>query len=142
MIDKKQYMGGKIEVRTEYYTLVMRKKETMMAQRLVSTKFNQFGTPTLFDVTGIGMLDIEGGLMQASAATKEQQLKLLTDILAKIEKLETGVRQQVTKQRQVLGLGGASQMGQYTNLETSSAHRSTNSFMTGSRYGAGSVFLK
>jgi hypothetical protein len=67
----------------------------------VSTKFNQFGTPTLFDVTGIGMLDIEGGLMQASAATKEQQLKLLTDILAKIEKLETGVRQQVTKQRQV-----------------------------------------
>jgi Fe2+ transport system protein FeoA len=31
MIDKKQYMGGKIEVRTEYYTLVMRKKETKMA---------------------------------------------------------------------------------------------------------------
>jgi hypothetical protein len=28
MIDKKRYMGGKIELRSEYYTLVMRKKET------------------------------------------------------------------------------------------------------------------
>jgi hypothetical protein len=45
----------------------------------------------LIDITGAGMLDIEGG-MQATGATKEQQLKLLTDILTKIEKLETGVR--------------------------------------------------
>jgi hypothetical protein len=45
----------------------------------------------LIDITGAGMLDIEGG-MQSTGATKEQQLKLLTDILTKIEKLETGVR--------------------------------------------------
>jgi len=31
MIDKKRYMGGKIELRTEYYTLVCRKKETKVA---------------------------------------------------------------------------------------------------------------
>jgi hypothetical protein len=31
MIDKKRYMGGKIELRTEYYTLVSRKKETKVA---------------------------------------------------------------------------------------------------------------
>lgn len=90
MIDKKRYMGGKIELRTEYYTLVCRKKETKVAQKLVSTKFSQVNS-ALIDISGAGMLDIEGG-MQSTAATKEQQLKLLTDILTKIEKLETGVR--------------------------------------------------
>ena len=29
-IDKKRYKGGKIEKRTEYYSLIMRKKETSM----------------------------------------------------------------------------------------------------------------
>lgn len=57
---------------------------------MVSTKFSYVNS-ALIDITGAGMLDIEGG-MQSTGATKEQQLKLLTDILTKIEKLETGVR--------------------------------------------------
>jgi hypothetical protein len=44
----------------------------------------------------VGLFEIEG---TSGSATKEQQLKLLTDILSKIERLESGVRQQVNKQR-------------------------------------------
>lgn len=91
MIDKKLYMGGKIELRSEYYTLVMRKKETKITQKLTSTKFN-LASSNLIDISGSsGLLDLDGGI-QSSGATKEQQLKLLTDILSKIEKLESGVR--------------------------------------------------
>ena len=135
MVDKKNYMGGKIEKRSEYYNLLMRKKETKIMNKLQQHKFNAVDN---FAVLGGGLMEIEGA---SGAATKEQQLKLLTDLLSKIEKLESGVRIQVTKQRQVLGLGN-SQIGHYNNLETSSAHKSTNSFMTGSRYGGGSTFMK
>jgi hypothetical protein len=41
LVDKKKYMGpGKIEQRTEYYTLLMRKRETKIAQKLTSQKFS------------------------------------------------------------------------------------------------------
>lgn len=134
MIDKKKFIGGKIEQRSDYYNLLMRKKETKIMQRLTQQKFN--AAAAIDNVFGVGLFEIEG---TSGSATKEQQLKLLTDILSKIERLESGVRQQVNKQRQVLGLGN-SQMGHY--METSSAHKSTNSFMTGSRYGGGSTFMK
>ena len=39
--DKKRYMGGKIEPRTEYYSLLMRKRETQMFAKLEKSKFSK-----------------------------------------------------------------------------------------------------
>ena len=39
--DKKRYMGGKIEPRTEYYQLLMRKRETQMLGKLEKSKFSK-----------------------------------------------------------------------------------------------------
>lgn len=39
-IDIYKYQGGKIEKRTEYYVLLMRKKEQQLAQKLHKTKFS------------------------------------------------------------------------------------------------------
>jgi hypothetical protein len=87
-IDKKRYLGGKIEQRSEFYHLLMRKKETKIMQRLQQQKFN--AAAAIENVVAGGMLEIEGS---STGASKEQQLKLLSDILTKIEKLESGVRQ-------------------------------------------------
>jgi hypothetical protein len=49
-------------------------------------------------------VELEG---QSKAVSKEDQLKLLTDILKKIETLEGKVKHQVSQQRQMLGLAGS-----------------------------------
>ena len=65
MVDKKNYMGGKIEKRSEYYNLLMRKKETKIMNKLQQHKFNAVDN---FAVLGGGLMEIEGA---SGAATKE-----------------------------------------------------------------------
>lgn len=130
-LDKKRYMGGKIEQRTEYYTLLMRKKENQMA-----TRMQQKVGASKFNSAGAGRVETGFELEATPAVSKEQQYKLLTDILNKIETLETKVRIQLNRQRQAINNGQAviaDKQSQY--LETSSAHRSNNSFVTNSRKG-------
>lgn len=57
--DKKRYMGGKIEPKTEYYTLVMRKRETQLLAKLEKSKLskaitlqNQITNATLGELDG------------------------------------------------------------------------------------------
>ena len=54
--------------------------------------------------TSVGFVELEG---QSKTVSKEDQLKLLTDILKKIENLEGKVKHQVSQQRQMLGLAGS-----------------------------------
>ena len=54
--------------------------------------------------TSVGFVELEG---QSKTVSKEDQLKLLTDILKKIENLEGKVKHQVSQQRQILGLAGS-----------------------------------
>jgi hypothetical protein len=51
----------------------------------------------IVDQNNLGGLGLEIDGLQATSATKEQQLKLLSEILNKIETLEKNVKQQVSK---------------------------------------------
>ena len=39
--DKKRYMGGKVEPRTEYYQLLMRKRETQLLGKMEKSKISK-----------------------------------------------------------------------------------------------------
>lgn len=57
LIDKYKYQGGKIEQRTEYYSLLMRKKETAMTTKLSKQKFGggNSNSQTRLDITGLDL---------------------------------------------------------------------------------------
>ena len=134
IIDKKKYQGGKVEQISEYYILLMRKKEQQITTKLQQKKFNTSAALSRIESLAV---DLEGAQVTVS---KEQQLKLLTDILGKIETLESKVRSQLTKQRQAMGLGpmnlGGHSQSRMDNFDTNSAYRgSTHSFLTSKRRG-------
>ena len=85
-VDKRRYANGnRIEKRTEYYSLSMRKREAQMLAKAHKK----------------GKIEAVGNVieLESTSATKEQQLKLLTDILLKVEALETKVKIQVQSQK-------------------------------------------
>ena len=71
-----------------------------MLGKLEKSKFSKAFTMQ----TSAANLEIDGSL---KAVPKEDQLKLLTEILRKIETLETKVKHQVNQQKQMLGIAGA-----------------------------------
>jgi hypothetical protein len=113
----------------------MRKKETKLASKMLHNKLQHNASGYLGSDSG-GLNDLDG----QPTISKEQQLKLLNEILIKIEGLEGKVKQQVSKQKQTLagqggGLFGANSSQNNYNFETSSNNKSSNSFHTGSKRG-------
>lgn len=124
-IDKRRYSGNaKIERRTEYYSLSMRKREAQMLAKAEKQRGSRVDTQQMPHTV------IE---LEATQATKEQQLKLLTDILLKVEALETKVRVQLQAQRAQAKATPNAYHPAGSFVDTNSAYRSNNSFVTGSR---------
>ena len=138
-VDKRKYLGGKLEQRTEYYTLLMRKRESQIAAKKQQKKFNNTIGGVRQDSGGQFNLDFDNANgVTTTQVSKEQQMKLLTDVLTKIESLEGKVRVQLSKQKVLMGGNSganASAAGQKASLQISFDTNSKQSQNTLSKFG-------